>query len=149
MAQMWRETLGVDCELRGKDGKFAKEDLRTGNFMVGRGGWYGDYPDPTTFLELNRSTDGNNDRAYINPRYDALLDAAAAELDRTKRSALLREAERILVEEDMPLMPLCQYVTVYMYDPARLLGLSRHPTLAQHLNRLHRPEPAPAEAASP
>lgn len=147
MAQMWRETLGVECELRGKDGKFAKEDLRTGNFMVGRGGWFGDYPDPTTFLELNRSTDGNNDRAYSNPTYDALLDAAAAELDRPKRAALLREAERILVEEDMPLMPLCQYVTAYMYDPARLRGLSRHASLAQYLNRLHQPEAAPAAAA--
>ena len=159
MAQMWRETLGVECELRGKDGKFAKEDLRTGNFMVGRGGWYGDYPDPTTFLELNRSTDGNNDRAYNNPRYDSLLDAAGAELDRAKRAALLREAERILVEEDMPLMPLCQYVTAYMYDPARLRGLSRHPSLAQYLNRVHRadldsreptaPNPAPPETPSP
>ena len=160
MAQMWRETLGVECELRGKDGKFAKEDLRTGNFMVGRGGWFGDYPDPTTFLELNRSTDGNNDRAYSNPRYDALLDAAAAELDRPKRAALLREAERILVEEDMPLMPLCQYVTAYMYDPVRLRGLSRHASLAQYLNRLRRagdvppptaasPAAAPSEAASP
>lgn len=147
MAQMWRETLGVECELRGKDGKFAKEDLRTGNFMVGRGGWFGDYPDPTTFLELNRSTDGNNDRAYSNPTYDALLDAAAAELDRPKRAALLYEAERILVEEDMPLMPLCQYVTAYMYDPARLRGLSRHASLAQYLNRLHQPEAAPAAAA--
>ena len=160
MAQMWRETLGVECELRGKDGTFAKEDLRTGNFMVGRGGWFGDYPDPTTFLELNRSTDGNNDRAYSNPRYDALLDAAAAELDRPKRAALLREAERILVEEDMPLMPLCQYVTAYMYDPVRLRGLSRHASLAQYLNRLRRagdvppptaasPAAAPSEAASP
>ncbi len=148
MAQMWRETLGVECELRGKDGKFAKEDLRNGNFMVGRGGWFGDYPDPTTFLELNRSTDGNNDRAYSNPQYDALLDAAAAELDRTKRAALLYEAERILVEVDMPLMPLCQYVTAYMYDPARLRGLTRHASLAQYLNRLHRPEAEP-EAASP
>lgn len=147
MAQMWRETLGVECELRGKDGKFAKEDLRAGNFMVGRGGWYGDYPDPTTFLELNRSTDGNNDRGYANPAYDALLDAAAAELDRTRRAALLHEAERMLVEDDMPLMPLCQYVTAYMYDPARLRGLSRHPSLAQHLNRLRRAGSAPRGAA--
>lgn len=148
MAQMWRETLGVDCELRGKDGKFAKEDLKTGNFMVARGGWYGDYPDPTTFLELNRTGDGNNDRGYSNARYDALLDAAAAERDEARRAALLREAETILVEQDMPLMPLCQYVTLYMYDPARIRGLSRHPTLSQYLGRLHRSDPLP-KAGSP
>jgi oligopeptide transport system substrate-binding protein len=149
LAQMWRETLGVECELRGKDGKFAKEDLRTGNFMVARGGWFADYPDPTTFLELNRSTDGNNDRAYRSPAYDALLDAAAAEVDRTTRAALLRDAERILVEQDMPLMPLCQYVTVYMYDPAHLRGLSRRGPLAQYLDRLHRPDAAAPGAPSP
>jgi oligopeptide transport system substrate-binding protein len=116
---------------------------------VAREGWFADYPDPTTFLELNRSTDGNNDRAYSSRAYDALLDAAAAELDPSRRAALLREAERVLVEEDVPLIPLCQYVTVYMYDPSHMRGLSRRGPLAQYLHRLHRPDAAPTGAPSP
>ncbi len=138
LAAMWRDALGVQCELRGKDGKFAKEDLRRGNFMVARGGWYGDYADPTTFLDLSRTGNGNNDRAFSNAKFDALLGEAERELDPAKRMALLSEAERVLVEEEMPILPLCQYVTLYMYDPARVRGLTRHPRLDQQLAQVRR-----------
>jgi ABC-type transport system substrate-binding protein len=49
---------------------------RQGKFMIARGRWYGDYGDPTTFLELCRSTDGNNDRKFSHPAVDGMLDAA-------------------------------------------------------------------------
>jgi oligopeptide transport system substrate-binding protein len=82
------------------------------------------------------SDDGNNDRRYANPDYDALLDRAAMELDPSKRFALLEQAETMLVERDLPMLPICHYVTVYMYDPARLQGISRHPRLEQYVGRL-------------
>jgi hypothetical protein len=34
------------------------------------------------------------------------------------------------------MLPICHYVTVYMYDPARLQGISRHPRLEQYVGRL-------------
>ena len=146
LAAMWRDALGVQCELRGKDGKFAKEDLHRGNFMIARGGWYGDYADPTTFLDLAKTGNGNNDRAFSNARFDALLEQAAAELDAGKRMEILSEAERLLVEEELPMLPLCQYVTLYMYDPAKMRGISRSPRLDQRLSRLHRVD---EQSASP
>ncbi len=130
---MWQRELSVRVELRGKETKFLKEDLRSGNFMIGRGGWYGDYGDPTTFLDICRTGDGNNDRGYSNPAVDELLARASRERDRDRRFALLAECERIIVEEDVPLLVLCQYVQVYMYEPGRLTGLSRHPRLTQYL----------------
>ncbi|MCP4939227.1 MAG: peptide ABC transporter substrate-binding protein, partial [Phycisphaeraceae bacterium] len=69
---------------------------------------------------------------YASPRYDELLATAAATLDPDARFRILEEAERILVEEDLPILPLCTYVTVYMYEPDRLRGLTRHPRLDQH-----------------
>lgn len=146
LAAMWRDALGVQCELRGKDGKFAKEDLRRGNFMVARGGWYGDYADPTTFLDLSRTGNGNNDRAFSSAPFDALLESAQRELDPQKRLAILSEAERVLVEEEMPILPLCQYVTLYMYDPAKVRGITRHPRLDQHLSQIRRVHDAPVSA---
>ena len=146
LASMWRDALGVNCEVRGKDGKFAKEDLRQGNFMIARGGWYGDYSDPTTFLDLSKTGNGNNDRGFSNATFDGLLDQAARELDPVKRMAILTEAERILVEDEMPILPLCQYVTLYMYDPTTIRGLGRHPRLDQRLSLLHR---APENSAIP
>jgi oligopeptide transport system substrate-binding protein len=133
LRDMWQRELGVRVELRGKENKFFKEDLKTGNFMIGRGGWYGDYGDPTTFLDLCRTGDGNNDRGYSNPEVDELLARAGREPDAEKRLELLARCERIIVEQDVPMLVLCQYVQVYMYEPARLTGLSRHPRLTQYL----------------
>lgn len=133
LAAQWERALGVRVELRAVDTKFYKDDLKQGKFMISRGRWYGDYGDPTTFLDINRIRDGNNDREYSNPRYDALLDAAAAEADPAKRMNMLADAERMLVEQDLPLLPVCQLVQVSMFDPDRVHGLSRHPRFVQYL----------------
>lgn len=129
----WEQALGVRVELRGVDTRFYKEDLKQGNFMIARGRWYGDYGDPTTFLNLCRSTDGNNDRGYENEYVDAMLDAAALELDPARRMKILEDCERFLFTEEMPLIPICQLVQVYMYEPGRVKGLTQHPRLVQYL----------------
>ncbi len=148
LREMWRSALGVEVQARAKDVRDFRDDLKTGNFMIARGGWYGDYGDPTTFLDLARSTDGNNDRKYASKRYDGLLDQAAGELDPAKRLAILSEAERIIVEEDLPILPLCGYVTVYMYDPKTVHGLTHHPRLEQYLSRLVRSADAKATSSA-
>jgi ABC-type oligopeptide transport system substrate-binding subunit len=52
--------------------------------------------------------------------------------------AQLSEAERFLLEEAMPILPIYHYATTYMYDPSRLRGISRHPRLEQNLWALER-----------
>ena len=132
MRDMWGTHLGIESTLRAKDTKAYREDLSKGSFMVARGGWYGDYGDPMTFLELSESENGNNDRKFSDQTYDALLEEAARELSPTRRLALLHEAERILIQEAMPILPMYHYSTTYMYDPTRLRGISRHPRLEQN-----------------
>ncbi len=136
LRSMWQESLGVEIECRGQEQRFYKEDLRRGRFMIGRGGWFGDFLDPTTFLDLCRTGDGNNVRGYSSDRVDALLDRAAAERDPARRFEILAEAERIVCEEDLPILPICRYVTITMYDPANFTGLSRHAMLDHRLERL-------------
>jgi len=135
---MCQESLGVKVEPRAKETKDAREDLHEGRFMIARGSWYGDYGDPTTFLDISRSTDGNNDRKFASPRYDALLDEAAREPDPQKRLAVLAEAERFLMDEEVPLMPICTLLTIYMYEPGVMHGLTHHPRLEQRLGALWR-----------
>jgi oligopeptide transport system substrate-binding protein len=107
-----------------------------GKFMIARGRWYGDYGDPTTFLDISRTGNGNNDRAFSDARFDARMDAAAAETDPAVRLRVLSDAERYLMEEQMPLMPVCQLTQVYMYEPGRLSGLTSQPRLLQYLWQL-------------
>jgi len=133
LKSQWEKALDVRVELRGVDTKFYKEDLKEGQFMIARGRWYGDYGDPTTFLNLFHSTNGNNDRGYANPNVDAMLDQAAHETDPEARMDLLEECERVLFQQELPMVPICQLVEVYMYEPGALKGLSTHPRLVQYL----------------
>jgi hypothetical protein len=48
----------------------------------------------------------------------------------------LAEVERWLFTEEMPLLPICNYVTVYMYDPVPIGGMTDHPRLEQDLSIL-------------
>lgn len=137
LKNQWERGLGVRVELRPVDTKFYREDLRRGNYMIARGRWYGDFGDPTTFLDLNRCGDGNNDRAYCSERFEILMKAAADETNAQKRLQLLSECEQIVMAEDVPLLVLCQLVELYMYEPGKLEGLSHHPRLTQQFWRLH------------
>ncbi|MEC8321833.1 MAG: peptide ABC transporter substrate-binding protein [Planctomycetota bacterium] len=129
---MWRRELSIPAEVRGRPGKDYREKVEKGEFMVARGGWFGDYGDPTTFLDMHRTDDSNNHRDYSNPEFDRLLDAAASETDAVRRFALLEEAERIVVEDDLPVIPIATYKTLYMYEPGRVRGFTHHPRLEQH-----------------
>jgi len=133
VAKHWRQSLGVAVTLSQKELKVYREDMKNADYMVTRAGWYGDYGDPTTFLDVNRTGDGNNDRKYSNPVYDNLLAQARNERDREKRMALLSEAERIIMEEDLPMVPLFHYVTLYTFDADEISGLNPHPRTEQDL----------------
>jgi oligopeptide transport system substrate-binding protein len=104
--------------------------------MVARGRWYGDYGDPTTFLDIFKTENGNNDRGFSNPEIDAALDEAANEQDQQKRLAMLRDIEERLFTEEVPMLVICQLLQLYMYDPEKVHGLTFHPRLVQHLWRV-------------
>lgn len=133
IARNWQQYLGVQTSLSQKEVGVFRNDLKNANYMTSRAGWYADYADPTTFLELNRTGDGNNDRKYSNPAYDALLDKAKFELDPATRMALLSEAERIIMEDDLPMVPIFHYVSLYLFDPDVVTGLNPHPRSNQDL----------------
>jgi oligopeptide transport system substrate-binding protein len=128
----WESQLGVTVTLKQKEIKIVREDLKKHDFIVARGSWFGDYGDPLTFLETSRSDDGNNDRSYNSKEFDALLEAAGNEADPAKRLAILKQAEERLLD-DSPLLPVFQYVEIYMFDPHKLTGVSPHPRHKQQL----------------
>lgn len=133
IAFMWERDMGVEISLIGKESKTFGEDVKNHNFMVSRGNWFGDYGDPTTFLDLFRTTNGNNDRAFSNAWFDDLMAQTDRELDPDKRMRMLEEAEAFIVNEQLPLVPLFHRITVYMYEPDKLRNISTHPRLVQYL----------------
>jgi len=134
IARDWTRELGVEVSLRAKEIKVFREDLKNGRFMVSRAGWFGDYGDPTTFLDISRTGDGNNDRGFSSPRFDAMLDAARDEPDAALRLAILTRAEAMIVEEELPLLPIFHYAQIYLFDPHKISGITPHPRQVQYLD---------------
>lgn len=127
IAKNWEQNLGVSVLLQQKEIKVFREDLKSANYMTSRAGWFADFGDPVTFMDIHRTGDGNNDRKYSNSRFDKLLEDAAGEGDAAKRMKILEEAERLLVEEEMPVVPLFHHMQLYLFDPHKLTGVSSHP----------------------
>lgn len=128
LKRMWEQELGLSIQLVPKETKAFAEDKDKNRFMLGRGGWFGDYNDPTTFLDLFQSQNGNNSGKFNDPKYDAMLERAAHELDPARRMKLLSEAETYIMDEQIPIVPLFGYVTVFAWRP-EVTGIYPNPRL--------------------
>ena len=111
IAGQWREHLQIPVAAENYEWRTYLDRRRNGSFHVSRSGWYGDYQDPTTWLDLMRGNDPNNPTGYADAVYDGLLAQAAREVDEGQRFALLREAEAKLLTDHV-IVPLYQAVTV-------------------------------------
>ncbi|MEM8782392.1 MAG: peptide ABC transporter substrate-binding protein [Planctomycetota bacterium] len=111
VANQWRENLGIPVAAENYEWRAYLDRRRKGLFHVSRSGWFGDYQDPTTWLDLMRGNDPNNATGYDNAAYDGLLQRAAAELDAAQRLGLLRSAEEKLLS-DQVIVPLYQVLSV-------------------------------------
>ncbi len=125
IAEQWK-VLGVETSFINTDGKTHFALLRDGgDFDIARYGWIGDYSDPQNFLFLFLSDNkGFNSGKYDNPKFDALLQQGADELDLVKRAAILREADSILAV-DMPWIPLMYYSSKNLVSP-KLVGFQQN-----------------------
>ena len=119
---MWKQNLGVLVRLDSQEWKVYLKKLKTDPPHVFRLGWGADYPDPDNFMKLFTSLSGNNDTRWKNPRYDQLLDLAAREFDEEKRKRLYDQAQRILCETDVPIIPLFTTTEHTVLNP-RFIGL--------------------------
>jgi oligopeptide transport system substrate-binding protein len=119
---MWEEHLGVVVTLEGVESKISSDRSRRQDYTIRRAAWYGDYADPTTWLDIRRGDDENNTTKWMNEEYDGLLDRAADEPDPDKRIQMLQRAESILLRES-PMAMIYHQVEVAMYDPQRVKGL--------------------------
>jgi oligopeptide transport system substrate-binding protein len=117
IAEMWRKQLGAEITLRGKETKTFSEDKKNQRFLIARASWYGDYMDPTTFLDLMRKDNGNNDSGFYHPEFEALMEQAADTLEPQERLRILAQAENLLLQQEMPILPLFYRVDVLAFRP--------------------------------
>jgi oligopeptide transport system substrate-binding protein len=129
--QMWKDNLGIQVDLVNVEWKVYLARQSSLDYQISRAGWIGDYVDPNTFLDMWITGGGNNQTGWSNKRYDDLISQAACKIVNAKnRMRALQEAEKILVMDEVPIMPLYTYVNKGMLS-RRVKGWSPN-ILDQH-----------------
>ena len=128
----WNRELGVNVRLARQEWKVYLNSLSSLDYSIARSSWVGDYPDPTTFLDMFLAGSGNNRTGWSDPAYDRMLSRAAEESSPAKRMEILHEAEHLLVNSAAPVCPVYFYVGIQFYNPERIGGvrgniLDEHP----------------------
>ncbi|MEI3611258.1 peptide ABC transporter substrate-binding protein [Pseudogracilibacillus sp. SO30301A] len=111
---MWKKNLEIDVELNNEEWNVYLDNLGEGNYQIGRIGWIADFNDAINFLEIFETVGGNNYTNWENEEFQDLLKQSRAELDSDKRQEILKEAEKLYIEE-MPMVPVYFYTHVYAY----------------------------------
>ena len=71
---------------------------KNGDFDLAVTRWGPDYGDPTTYLTMGISTNGNNYGKWSNSEYDQLVGQVGVESNVTKRWQKMKDAEKILLD---------------------------------------------------
>jgi oligopeptide transport system substrate-binding protein len=133
---MFKRELGISVLLAKQEWAVYLNSLSALDFDFCRSSWVGDYNDPNTFMDMFLTGGGNNNCGWSNKRYDELIALAAKETDKAKRYDIFREAETILIRDEMPVCPLFNYVVLMFYSD-RLGGIAgnlmdEHPFRTMH-----------------
>ncbi len=111
-----KSKLGIQIELRNEEWKVYLESLQTDPPHIFRLGWLADIPDPDNFMNFLLSDSDNNHTNWGNPRFDELVIKAASVTNDAERMKLYDEAQRILVEQDIPVLPIYTMVETMMVN---------------------------------
>ncbi|MFL2101084.1 peptide ABC transporter substrate-binding protein [Desemzia sp. FAM 23989] len=110
---------GVSIEIRNvpKKNRLALAD--NDEFDLLQTGWGADFADPINFMDLMYSTSAYNEGSYVNPEFDALIDAAKTTNANNpeERWNDLVEAHNILTS-DVGVIPLYQEAETQLRDPS-------------------------------
>ncbi|TZE82874.1 peptide ABC transporter substrate-binding protein [Calorimonas adulescens] len=116
LQEMWKKNLGVEVKLANEEWQVFLDDRANGNYQIARLGWFADYIDPMTFLDMFTTGSGNNDSGWSNKEYDDLIDKAKRTTNAAERMQYMHQAENILMDE-MVVIPIYFYVNSYIVKP--------------------------------
>ncbi len=126
-AMLWE--VGLRLRLRPVDRATFLAARAQGRLAVHLGNWWAEFADPDNFLyPLFHSTQSARySGGYARPEVDRLLERARRAADPDERIRLYREAERIIVAEDVAALPLWHLHQYAMVQPW-VHGYAHHPT---------------------
>lgn len=147
LQQSWREVLGIQVQLRQIERKVFYSAQSRLDYDMSVSSWIGDYNDPNTFLDLYTSNSGNNRTGWKNARYDSLIAQANTEPNLDRRAELFKQAETVLIAEDIPIVPLYFYTGYNYFDPKKIGGLYQNLLDEHPFQSIYKIQPNRARAA--
>jgi oligopeptide transport system substrate-binding protein len=120
---MWRKELGIQMDLRAVEWAVYLRSQSSLDFDLSRSAWIGDYTDPNTFLDMFMSNNPNNRTGWKSEKYDGLMREGNATVEVAARAKVLQQAERMLIREEMPIVPLYIYVGYNLFNPDVIQGV--------------------------
>jgi oligopeptide transport system substrate-binding protein len=95
------------------------------------------------------SNSGNNRTGWKNSQYDALIHEANQQTNTIRRAGLLRGAETLLVEVEVPVVPVFFYAGFNCFNPEQVGGLHQNLLDEHPLQDLYRLPPKAAARGEP
>jgi len=114
---IWSRELGVHVTITPLEQKTLFQNEQNLNYTIAQYGWVADYADPSTYLGMFTTGNGNNLTGWSNREYDRLIDATTRTADNARRYALFQRAEAILLEES-PIAPVTYPEAVRAIQPS-------------------------------
>ena len=113
----WK-AIGIPAERQGIDTETYFTQLSDGACTVCRAGWFADYPTYDNFMfDLWGSESSNNYSYMADKKFDGLVADAKKTVDKDDQAKLFQDAEQVLLNDDVAVIPLVWYRGDYVYDP--------------------------------
>jgi oligopeptide transport system substrate-binding protein len=123
MQALWRRDLGItSIHLRAQEWKVYLNTQQLIDYDLSLSAWIGDYNDPQTFIDMFVTDGGNNDTGWSDPQYDQMLTTSENTADPAARMQILHNMEKILVEDQVPIVPVYFWVGMSLYYPDKVGG---------------------------
>ena len=122
------EEAGFSIVAKCEPKKTRLQDMQNDNYTFAVHRWGPDYADPQTYIDLFTTGASNNYGHFSNATYDELVEKACFGEDAangTQRWLDMVEAEKILVNEEVAIVPLYQAGNTALMNPG-LSGIQYH-----------------------
>jgi len=107
--QMWMDVLNIQVEVEYVEWQVYLDTINSDTPPFFRFGWRADFNDPENFMNLFRSGADNNISDFASPEFNHLINQAIETTNPIERQELYIEAERILCEENVVIIPLYNF----------------------------------------
>ncbi len=117
IAQMWKQTLGVDSTLANSEFKVFLKVRQSHDFQgVARDGWVADFNAIDNFASMWTCNNPQNNAGYCNPEYDKLIAEGQKQRSPEAAKPYYTEAMEIAMK-DYPIVPLFSNAVVHLVKP--------------------------------